>query len=114
MQINNHSATPKPSGPLQKIIAFIATAALVGLVLMFSVVMFAIILAVGAIAGVYLWWKTRELRKQMRDFQPRSMPPGGGLFDGEVFVGEVFEGEALKGEVIEGEAIRVIDSRDVN
>lgn len=108
MQIKYISnTTAKPSGPLRKAVAFIVTAALVGLVLMFSAVLFAIILVVGTIAWAYLWWKTRELRKQMQNF-----PPDSASMEGEIVEMEIVEGEVIKGEVIEGEVIRVAESRD--
>lgn len=84
-------------GLLRKAVATIATVVLAGLVLMFSAVMFAVILVAGAIATVYLWWKTRALRKQMRNFSPR---------------GAEMERETFQGEVIEGEVIRVDKSGD--
>jgi uncharacterized membrane protein len=80
---------------LRKAGAVVATVALAVLALMFSAVLLAVILIVGTIAGVYLWWKTRELRKQMRDFQARSA-----TMQSEAFKGEVFEGEVTEGEVI--------------
>lgn len=86
----------KPPGPLRKAAALLVTVALVGLVLMFSAVVFAIILVVGTIAWGYLWWKSRELRKQMRDLQARAM--------------ERDQKSADEG-VFEGEVIRVVDSQ---
>lgn len=79
-------------GLLRKLAVFVATLAVVALVLMFSLLVFAVVLVVGAIAWGFLWWKTRNLRKQMRDY-----PPGGTV---------------IEGEVIEGEVIRVINSAD--
>jgi hypothetical protein len=77
-------------------VALIGAVALTGLVLMFSAVLFSIILVAGTIAWAYLWWKTRELRKMMRDFPPRAM-------EREQMAGE--------GAVFEGEVIRVVDSQ---
>ena len=83
-------ASPNPSGgPLQKLVVFAATVALAGLALMFSAVLLVILAVAGVIVGVYLWWKTRELRKQMRDFQARAeqqvnMASNDGVFEGEV------------------------------
>jgi len=88
----------KSSGLLRKLGALIVTVAMVGLVLMFSAVLFAIIIVAGTIAWAYLWWKTRELRKQMRNFPPREVKREEEMGDGEVF---------------EGEVIRVVDSQDV-
>jgi cell division protein FtsL len=71
--------------------------ALLGLVLMFSVLLLVIITIVGALAWVYLWWKTREMRKQMRDFAPREA--------------EQKNKESDVG-VVEGEVIRVVDTQN--
>lgn len=91
MQMENafRTTTERPS-LLRKVVAFIVSAVLIGLVLMFSALLFAVILIVGAIAWGYLWWKTRDLRKQMRQH------PLGDL--------------VIEGEVIEGEVIREVDS----
>jgi len=110
-------ATTGPAGPLRKILTFIMTLALVGLALMFSALLFTVILAVGAIAACILWWKTRSLRKQMREHPPGDMTMGGIVIDDAVFSRDAFKGEIVKGEIIEGEVIRKIDSTieaDVN
>jgi hypothetical protein len=94
MKYELNSPTKSP-GLLRKLAALVVTVALVGLVLMFSAVLLVIILTVGTIAGVYLWWKTRELRKHLRNFTPR----------------EVARETAVSGdEVFEGEVIRVVKS----
>ena len=64
---------------LQKIVAGIGALVLFGLALMFSVVLFAVVVTVGAVVWGYLWWASRKLRKQMRD-----NPPGGMVIEGEV------------------------------
>ena len=79
-------ATARPPSLLQKIVAFLATLVVFGVALMFSVLLFAVVATVGVVAWGYLWWRTRELRRRMRD-----RPPGGGV-------------------VIEGEVIREVDS----
>ncbi len=83
---------PKSQGPLRKLAGLIVTAALVGLVLMFSAVLLAVIAVIGTMAWAYLWWKSRELRRRMRDFP--SQPQ-----------------RAADDDVYEGEVIRVVDSR---
>ncbi len=89
-------ASPNASGPLRKVVALIATVALLGLVLMFSAVLLVIIAVIGAAAWAYLWWKTREVRKQMREFQ----------------VGATQRAEmASNDEVFEGEVIRVVENQ---
>lgn len=79
--------TGAPMSPLRKFFTVLATIGVFGLALMFSVVLFAVVLTAGGLVWAYMWWKTRDLRKQMRD-----NPPGG--------------------LVIEGEVIRERDSRD--
>lgn len=102
MQIKYIShAKANPPGLLRKTAAIVATAAVAGAALMFSAALLAVAVAFGAIASAYLWWKTRELRKQMRNFPPR----------GDATQSKVFKGEVFEGEVIEGEAIRVDESR---
>jgi len=81
----------QPPSLLRKAVALVAAMALFALALMFSALLIAVVLTVGAIAWAYLWWRTRDLRKQMRMHRPD---------------GVVIEGEAIKGEVIEGEVIR--------
>lgn len=85
-----HSTT-QPPGLLRKVVASVVTLAVFGLALMFSVLLFAAVLAVGATAFVYLWWRTRDLRKQMR-----MHPTGGAVIRGEVYKGEVYEGEVIR------------------
>ena len=78
----------KSPGLLRKLAALVVSVAMVGLVLMFSAVLFAIIIVVGAIAWAYLWWKTRELRKQMGNFPPREVRREEKMGDGDVFEGD--------------------------
>ena len=95
--------TAKPPGLLQRTAAVVATAGLVALGLMFSAVLLPFILAIIAAIWAWLWWKTRELRrqmKQMQDFAAQNANVGR----------EIFRGEAFEGEIIEGEATRVDDS----
>jgi hypothetical protein len=86
------------SGPLRKLAALVVTVAMAGLALMFSAVLFAIIIVTGAIVWAYLWWRTRELRKLMRDFPAREA---------------MREERMNNGNVFEGVAVRVVDSQDV-
>lgn len=77
---------PREPGLLAKMVALLGGAALVVLGFMFSLVLIAV--AVVLVAGVwaYLWWKTRELRRRLREAQaaaPAEAPRGGQVFDGE-------------------------------
>jgi hypothetical protein len=49
-----------------------------------SLVFVAIGLAVVLSFGGYLWWKTRELRKQLRVRMEEQQQPGGRVIEGEV------------------------------
>jgi hypothetical protein len=70
-------------GLLRKLVAAVAgTVILVGL-FMLSVVVLAVVAAVGLAGGIYLWWRTRELRKRLRE-HARARPAGGRVIDGEV------------------------------
>lgn len=93
--------SPQPANPLRKVLAFIATLALAGVALMFSAVLLVFILIIIVFGGAILWWKTREIRKQIRA-QMQGFAPRGAAMQSETFAGEAF-----KGEVIEGEVIRV-------
>jgi O-antigen/teichoic acid export membrane protein len=64
---------------LGRLLAFAVGAVLLVAALMFSVLVFAIAATVGSAVVGYLWWKTRELRRRMRE-----NPPGGRIIEGEV------------------------------
>ncbi|MBI5891224.1 MAG: hypothetical protein HZB47_11200 [Nitrosomonadales bacterium] len=85
-QLNSPS---NPPGLLRKLVALILTVAILGLVLMFSAVLLVVVAIVGSMAAAWLWWKTREVRKQMREFQARAraqaeVASNDGVFEGEV------------------------------
>lgn len=70
---------PEPS-LLGRILGIAAGAVLLVAALMFSVVVFAFALAAGLLVWGWLWWKTREVRRQMREqMEAQRMgeaPPG--------------------------------------
>jgi len=85
---------PQSPSLLSKLAAMVVTLVLLGLALVFSVVVLTVVLAAGAIVLGYFWWRTRELRKQLRDH-----PPGGTVIEGEVIQSEIISGEVIEGEV---------------
>ncbi|MDD2699945.1 MAG: hypothetical protein PHH36_01780 [Sideroxydans sp.] len=89
-----------PPSPLRKFVGVIVTVALAIITLMFSAVFFAVIAIIGLIAWAYIWWKTRTLRKQMREFAGQSQSV-------------MREQTASNDEVFEGEVIRVLDPKEV-
>ncbi len=95
MQIKYVLNSPaNPPGPLRKLAGLVVTVAILGLALMFSAALLTVIAIAGAIAWGYLWWKTRAVRKQMRDFQAQAVQRA-----------EMASNDA----VFEGEVIRVVD-----
>ena len=87
---------------MSKAVAFVVTATLIVFGLMFSVLLLAVIVTVGAVAFGYLWYKTRALRRQMRE-NTRAM-------NGAANDADAFRDEVIKGEIIEGEVIRRVVS----
>lgn len=92
---------------LQKSFAIVGAVVLAGLALMFSAVLLVFLVIAGALAAALLWWKTRELRKQMQ--QAKGFPPPGAAMED-----DLFRGEMAGGRVIEGEAVRVEDTGDAS
>ena len=70
-------STNAPGLPV-KVLTFASAAVLLVVAFMFSLLVFAILATVGVLVWGYLWWKTRELRRQMRE-----QPPGGRVIEGE-------------------------------
>lgn len=99
MRINFNAGGP-PSGPFGKIFATLVGLLTLAAALMFSVVFVAVIAVLGLIAWGYFWWKTRALRKQLREQQAASP------------FGQAPAPESASGEVIEGEAVRVVDEQN--
>ncbi len=57
----------RQSGPLAKLFAFTLGVAALAAGLFLSVFVFAGLLVVGVVAGGWMWWRTRGLRKQLKD-----------------------------------------------
>ena len=67
------------SGFLGKLLTAVASATVVIVAFTLSILIFAAVVAVALLVGGFLWWKTRALRRQMRE-----RPRGGRVIDGEV------------------------------
>ncbi len=75
-----------------KVLIVLCGAVVLASAFVLSVVFVAIALAAFVVVGGYLWWQTRELRRQIRArMQERPL-------DGEVIEGEVIEGEVISRE----------------
>jgi len=68
----------KPPGLLAKVLGVFVGAVALVLAFMFSVVALAVVSVIVLIIIGYLWWKTRDLRRQMRE-----RPRGGRVIDGD-------------------------------
>ena len=66
---------------LRNILALVTGTIVLILGFVFSLIFIAIFVALGVLAGGFFWWKTRKLRKAMRE-----QTPGGHVIEGEVVV----------------------------
>lgn len=80
---------PQQVSLLGKLATIVVGAALLVLGLMFSVVVIAVLVVLGIALWIYLRWKTRGLRKSMRE-QAAHSPAGGTVIDGEAVIVEEF------------------------
>jgi 4-hydroxybenzoate polyprenyltransferase len=67
-------------GLLAQVLTFATGALLLVVGLMASLLIFAVAAIVATVALGYLWWRTRDLRRRMRE----QGPPGGRVIEGEV------------------------------
>lgn len=92
------------TGLLKNLLALVIGAALLCVGIMFSVVLLAVLAVLALVAFGYFWWKTRALRKIMREHVPVDTAEGQ-VIDGEAIVVEVSRGEvqtALPARTLEG------------
>lgn len=97
MRINFKRSVP-PSGPVGKFLAAIVGLLALAAAVMFSLVFVVVVVVAGLIAWGYFWWKTRALRRQLRDQRPAASSAS--------------DEHPPSGEVIEGEAVRVVDEQN--
>ncbi len=82
----------RPVGLMQKIGAVLAGIVVFALALTVSVLFFAVVVAVGLVVSGVVWWKTRALRKAMREVRAeaeRRASQGPAPNEGIVIEGEV-------------------------
>ncbi len=101
-QLGQPGGRPGGRRPSSGLLARILTIAAGALVLIgaiaVSLVVFAVLLVVVLGVGIYFWWKTRHVRKQMREQmqmgeQMRRQAPPNPRADGDVIEGEVIRKE---------------------
>lgn len=98
LNLDRGSATP-PS-LWQKIVGGVVMVGVFALALTFSVALFAVVITVGAVAWGYFWWKTRAVRKAMREHMAAEMEARRAA------------GAGTRGLIIEGEVIREVKVED--
>lgn len=86
----------QPKGFFGKLFAAIAAGGLLVLGLMFSVVIVAVAVVGGLLFWGVMWWKTRELRRRMREQMDNPMQTPFG--DVPASGGRVIEGEVIRSE----------------
>lgn len=96
-----HAQAPSVN-PLLRVLSYLATALALVVALAFSAVVFALLLFVGALAGVWLWWKTRSLRRQMQDAAATMQTAS---------AAQAYAEQQGGGEIIEGIGIRIDEDR---
>ena len=90
LRLGNRGRRPGP-GLLTRIVAVIGGALVLIGAIAISIVVFAVVAALILVGGLYLWWKTRDLRKQMRarmEEQLNTQAPPRGQPRGDVIEGE--------------------------
>ena len=119
MNINFRLQGGPRQGPLARVLALLGAALALVLAFTFSLVFLAVVAVAGLLVWGYVWWKTRELRRQLRaaGIDGRNGFSGlGGLGGADGFTGgagprDGAQDSAARGEIIEGEAVRVVDER---
>jgi hypothetical protein len=92
-----HSSPAPQASLFKKILTFVLSIGLLIVGLTFSLVLVAVIAVLGLVAWIYFYWKTRAVRKALREAaQDRS------IIEGEATV--VHEQEAAPGMLIESPA----------
>ena len=63
-----------PQTLLGRIVGFALAAATLALAFVFSLIVFVALATIGVVVGAWLWWKTRHVRKTLREAQSRVRP----------------------------------------
>lgn len=96
LNYNGRNAPSRAMGVVAKTLALIGGAILLVSALALSILFFSVLIVGGVIIGGYLWWKTREIRRQIRTQFNSDQP-----HRGETIEGEIIEGEIIRGEIID-------------
>src|SRR5688500_18176425 len=74
------SLRARAAGPIGRVLAVVAGSLVLVAALFVSAIVFSVLLVVGAVAGGWFWWKTRGLRREIRErlAQMQQMQSGQG------------------------------------
>lgn len=86
-QVHIFLGGPSPArrpGLLRKLAATVVGAVVLAGAFMISVAVLAVLAVAGVIGGAWLWWRTRELRKRVREHVSAQEQAQGRVIEGEV------------------------------
>ncbi|MCG2578906.1 hypothetical protein LZ012_18080 [Dechloromonas sp. XY25] len=107
-QFGPNALAQPPRGPLAKLLAFVLSAAFLILAFMFSLVALVIVAVAGLILGGWLWWRTRQLRREInRSWSSQHPTDAGTSANGPAY--EPPSSPRRSATIIEGEAVRMTD-----
>jgi uncharacterized protein HemX len=95
-----------PQSLAGKLLAFVLSAALLVLGFMFSLVALAVIAVAGVALGGWLWWKTRALRRHLREQATARQGQSGRA--GQPSDSDIIEGEVIREFTAPAEAGRLL------
>jgi len=96
-------------GPIAQLLTVIVGLVALAGAFMFSLVFFAVVAVLVLTFGLYFWWKTRAIRRQIREQMAAQQERNtSAQAEGGPFASRPAEPEAPRaGDVIEGEAVRI-------
>jgi len=106
------SLRARAAGPIGRALAVVAGGLVLVAALFVSAIVFSVLLVAGAIAGGWFWWKTRGLRREIRERLARMQQaqagrgPDDGTPWGRVDRRAGAPAAAAKGDVLDGDFIR--------
>lgn len=80
----DNSQKTQPPGLLARVLTFAVAIAVIVIGFVFSLVVLAVVFGVGLVVAGYMWWRTRDLRKRMREQAASAPSTGGRIIEGEV------------------------------
>lgn len=112
MYINFDPTGRAPKSLLGRVLAAVGGILALGAVLLFSAVLFVVLAVVALLAFAFFWWKTRALRRSLREQAAAEASYTTGPATGEAGAADAAS-ERGDAQVIEGESVRVDDDRSL-